>query len=111
MSELFALTENAGKKAQALLLKSGKPGAALRIRIESGGCSGLEYKIEPDAEAPLATDTVIESQGVKVYLDAKGLLYMAGSKLDYVSSLMASGFKVINPQSAAECACGQSFTV
>lgn len=111
MAEMLTVSDAAAKKAQALLQKIGKPEAALRIRVVSGGCSGLEYKIEPDVEAPKATDTVIESRGVKVYLDAKGLLYMAGSELDYSSSLMSSGFKIRNPQSAAECACGQSFTV
>ncbi|MBV9079990.1 MAG: iron-sulfur cluster assembly accessory protein [Elusimicrobia bacterium] len=108
---MFALTENAAKKAKALLEKSGKPNAALRIRVVSGGCSGLEYKIEPDAENPKPTDTVVESFGLRVYLDAKGLLYMAGSTMDYVTSLMNSGFKIRNPQAAAECSCGQSFTV
>ena len=111
MSELFTVSELAARKAQALLEKSGKVGAALRVRVTSGGCSGLEYKIEPDAEGPKAGDTVVESRGIKVYLDAKGLLYLAGSELDYKSSLMSSGFKIHNPQAAAECACGQSFTV
>jgi len=108
---MITLTENAAKKVRQLLEKSGQPNAALRLRVTSGGCSGMEYKIEPDAQPPKPTDTVVETQGIKVYMDAKGLLYMAGSELDYVSSLMASGFKVKNPQSAAECSCGLSFTV
>jgi iron-sulfur cluster assembly protein len=53
----------------------------------------------------------VETKGIKVYLDAKGLLYMIGTELDYVSSLMSSGFKFRNPQAQAECSCGQSFTV
>src|ERR1041385_3320259 len=111
MAQMLTISDAAAKKAQALLQKMGKPGAALRIRVVSGGCSGLDYKIEPDAEAPKATDTVVEEKGVKVYLDAKGLLYMAGSELDYAATLMSSGFKIRNPQAAAECSCGQSFTV
>jgi iron-sulfur cluster assembly accessory protein len=111
MAELFTVSEAAAKKAQALLQKAGKPDAALRVRVISGGCSGLEYKIEPDAEPPQKGDTVVESRGLRVYLDAKGLLYMAGSELDYATSLMSSGFKIKNPQAAAECSCGQSFTV
>ena len=108
---MISLTENAAAKVRQLLAKSGQPNAALRLRVTSGGCSGLEYKIEPDAQPPKPTDTVVETRGIKVYLDAKGLLYMAGSELDYVSSLMSSGFKVKNPQAAAECSCGLSFTV
>lgn len=111
MSQLITLTENAVKKAKQLLEKSGKPNAALRVRVISGGCSGMEYRIEPDENPPGPKDSVVETQGLKVYLDAKGLLYMVGTELDYVSSLMGSGFKFKNPQSVAECSCGQSFTV
>lgn len=111
MPAFLTLTEKAADKAKSLLAKAGKPEAALRIRVISGGCSGLEYKIEPDAGPPSPKDQVVESFGLKVYLDAKGLLYMAGSELDYVTSLTSSGFKIRNPQAAAECSCGQSFTV
>ncbi len=111
MANLITLTENAAKKAKSLLEKSGQAGAALRVRVISGGCSGMEYKIEPDSEPPAPNDQVVESQGVKVYLDAKGLLYLAGTELDYVSSLTGSGFKFKNPNAVAECSCGQSFTV
>jgi iron-sulfur cluster assembly protein len=108
---MISLTENAARKVRALLEKTGQPNAALRLRVTSGGCSGMEYKIEPDANPPKPTDTVVETRGIKVYMDAKGLLYMAGSELDYVTSLMNSGFKIKNPQAVAECSCGQSFTV
>ena len=111
MPSYLTLTEAAATRAKALLGKVGKPDAALRLRVVSGGCSGMEYRIEPDTEPPKAADNVIESHGVRVYLDSKALLYMAGSELDYVSSLMGAGFKVRNPQAAAECSCGQSFTV
>ncbi len=71
----------------------------------------MEYRLEPDTEAPKPGDSVVETQGLKIYLDAKGLLYMVGSELDYVTSLMGSKFKFKNPQAVAECSCGESFTV
>lgn len=108
---MITLTEKAAGKAKQLLEKSGKAGAALRIKISSGGCSGFEYKIEPDADAPKMNDQVAESHGIKIYMDPKTILYMAGSELDYVSSLTSSGFKIKNPHAVAECSCGQSFTV
>ncbi|MFN0116799.1 MAG: HesB/IscA family protein [Elusimicrobiota bacterium] len=107
----ITLTPRAAQKAKALLEKAGMPQGALRLRVMSGGCSGLEYKVEPDNNPPQPKDNVIEAHGLKVYFDAKVLLYMAGSELDYVSSLTNSGFKLKNPQAAAECSCGQSFTV
>lgn len=111
MAQLITITENAAKKAKQLLEKTGKPGGALRVKVISGGCSGMEYKLEPDWDPPKPGDSIVEAQGLKVYLDPKGLLYMAGSELDYVSSLMGSSFKFKNPQAVAECSCGQSFTV
>lgn len=111
MAEILTLTDRAAAKAKALLDRTGKPGAAIRVRIISGGCSGMEYKIEPDFEAPKPTDKVVESKGVRLHLDAKGVLYMIGSELDYESSLMGSRFKFINPNAVAECSCGESFSV
>jgi iron-sulfur cluster assembly protein len=108
---MITITPSAAAKAKTLLEKMGKPGGALRLRVVSSGCSGLEYKIEPDFEGPQPKDKVAESQGLRVYIDPKSLLYVIGSELDYVSSLMSSGFKVKNPQAVAECSCGQSFTV
>ena len=107
----ITITDRAVSKAKQLLEKAGKPGAALRVKVLSGGCSGMEYKLEPDDEAPKPSDNVVEQQGLKVYLDSKGLLYMSGTELDYVTSLASSGFKFKNPNAVAECSCGQSFTV
>lgn len=109
-SSLITLTEAAAKKAKALLEKTGRP-ASLRVRVLSGGCSGMEYKLEPDFGPPQPGDQVVEDKDIKIYLDPKGLLYMAGSQLDYVSGLMGSGFRFKNPNAVAECSCGESFTV
>jgi iron-sulfur cluster assembly protein len=108
---LLTVSDNAAKKAKSLLEKIGKPGAAIRVKVISGGCSGMEYQIAPDDAPARPGDTVIEDKGIKVYLDAKGLLYLAGTEMDYVSSLTGSGFKMKNPNAVAECSCGQSFTV
>ena len=108
---VITLTQRAATKAKSLLEKTGKPSAAIRVKVISGGCAGMEYKIEPDFEPAKFNDIVVEQDGVKVYLDPKGLLYMVGAELDYVSSLTGSGFKFRNPNAVAECSCGDSFTV
>ena len=110
MTELLTITDRAAAKAKVLLEKTGKPDAAMRIRVISGGCSGMEYKIEPAFGPPEPTDKVVEAKGVRLYLDAKGLLYIAGTEMDYISALSGSRFKFNNPNAVAECACGDSFT-
>lgn len=108
---MLTITDRAASKAKSLLEKVGQPNAALRVKVVSGGCSGMEYKIEPDSQPPNPKDHVVEDKGIKIYLDPKGLLYIAGTEMDYVSSLSGSGFKFKNPNAVAECSCGQSFTV
>ena len=110
-TNLVSMTERAAQKAKALFEKAGKPQAAFRVKILSGGCSGMEYKFEPDNNPPQPTDVVSESHGLKIYVDNKGVLYMAGAEIDFVQDLMKSGFRVKNPQSQAECSCGESFSV
>jgi len=107
---LITVSDRAASKAKTLLEKNGQQ-AALRIRVISGGCSGMEYKLEPDFDPPKPEDKVVEAKGIRIYLDPKGLLYIVGSELDYESSLVGSKFKFKNPNAVAECSCGESFTV
>jgi len=84
-------------------------GSALRVGVRGGGCSGLQYFLEVDA-TPRATDRVIEKDGVTVLVDPKSLVFLQGSTLDYVTGLMESGFKFVNPGAGRGCGCGESFT-
>lgn len=99
---------NAAAKAQQLLQKMGKPN--LRIRVLSGGCSGLEYKIEP-ADAPTEQELTFEGNGFKILVDRRSIIYVAGSVLTYESSLMQSRFVLKNPNATSTCSCGESFSV
>jgi iron-sulfur cluster assembly protein len=105
------ITEAAVKYAKRRLEQRGTPNAAVRLGIRGGGCSGFSYVIEFSDEAPRSRDTVSEFGGVKFYVDKKSLIYLGGSTLDYVNSLMFQGFKFLNPQEATKCGCGHSFTV
>jgi iron-sulfur cluster assembly protein len=108
--DLITVTPQAAERAKQLLAKVGKPQGAIRVKVDSGGCSGLSYKLEP-ADAPGPQDAIVEAHGVRVFLDKKSLLYLAGSELSYESGLMGSGFKFKNPNAVASCSCGESFTV
>ena len=110
MPEIIALTDRAAKTAKSLLGKKGMTDGAIRVSVISGGCSGLQYTLEPVRE-PQPGDTVVEQKGVKVFLDPKGLLYLAGTEMDYKVSLMDSKFVFKNPNAVAQCSCGESFTV
>ena len=78
--------------------------------MRGGGCSGLAYVIEW-AEAPKERDKIFEKDGIRVFVDPKSYLYLLGSELRYEETLMASGFKLENPNVKTACGCGESFTV
>jgi len=103
------LTERAARHVSRYLQKRGK-GIGLRLGVRTTGCSGLAYKLEYVDEAQ-ADDQVLESQGVKVYVDPKSLPYLAGTELDYAREGLNEGFKFNNPNEKASCGCGESFTV
>ncbi|MCC6647235.1 MAG: iron-sulfur cluster assembly accessory protein [Polyangiaceae bacterium] len=110
-SPSVTLSPRAVEMAKARLAKRGTPGAALRLGVKGGGCSGFGYVIEFSDEPPRDRDRVFEFDGLRVYVDKKSLVYLAGTTLDWEQSLMKAGFKFLNPQEAASCGCGHSFTV
>lgn len=98
----------AAVKAQELLTKLGKPN--LRIRILSGGCSGLEYKIEA-ANEPTEQDLVFTASGFGIVVDRRSVIYVAGAVLAYETQQMSSRFVLKNPNATSTCSCGESFSV
>ena len=107
---MLTVTELAAVKIQGLLKLEGQPNFGLRMRVVGGGCSGLQYKLEFE-EAPNDDTNMIESHGVRVFMDMKSALYLAGSELDYDDGLMGQGFKIHNPNAKNQCGCGESFSV
>lgn len=82
----------------------------LRIGVKGGGCSGLKYTLGFDAEQKEG-DTIIEQDGIKLYVDGKSLFYLAGTELDFTSGLNGRGFVFNNPNATKTCGCGESFGV
>lgn len=106
---MVSVTDAAAGQIRRLLDAEGKGEShALRMKVVGGGCSGLQYQLMFDA-AQRDDDTEIKSGGVRVRVDEKSALYLVGAKLDYVDSLMESGFKIDNPNATNTCGCGSSF--
>jgi iron-sulfur cluster assembly protein len=106
-----ALSPKAIEMAKKQLQKRGTPDAAIRLGLRGGGCSGFTYVIEFSDDPPRERDRVFEFDGVRVFVDPKSLIYLAGTVLDWEQTLMFQGFKFRNPQEATSCGCGHSFTV
>ncbi len=105
---MISMTTEAIDQLKGFLTEQGTPGHALRVFVAPGGCSGLQYGMTID-EAADEGDEIIETSGVKVFVDNFSAMYLQGAEIDYVNSLMGGGFTVKNPNAVAGCACGHSF--
>ncbi len=105
----ITLTERAATHVQNYLTKRGK-GIGLRFGVRTTGCSGMAYKIE-FVDTATADDQTFESNGVKVFVDPKSLVYIDGTELDFVREGLNEGFKFNNPKEKDTCGCGESFNV
>ena len=103
------LTDAAANRVQTFLANRGK-GIGLRLGIQTTGCSGLAYVLEFVDELDEG-DEVYEHNGVKVIIDAKSMVYLDGTELDYTKEGLNEGFKFTNPNAKGECGCGESFNV
>ena len=107
---IVTLTDAAATQVRALMDAADNDIIGLRIGIKTAGCSGLAYKLEFVDNAP-ESDCSYENHGVTVFVDAKSLVYLKGTTLDFVKEGLNEGFKFVNPNVTGECGCGESFQV
>ncbi len=105
-----ALTEVAAAKVREIAKEEGLDGQGLRVQVKGGGCSGFQYDLYFD-EKPTDMDQVVESRGIKIFIDPLSAQYLDGTEIDYVEGLSGAGFKFGNPNVKGTCGCGSSFSV
>jgi len=105
---MIELTEGAVAAVKSAMARTGKEDGGLRIMVQAGGCAGYKYLIGLDAE-PRSDDQVIESGGVKLFVDPDTSTRVDGLRVDFVESFEGSGFTFDNPGATAKCSCGKSF--
>ena len=84
--------------------------AIIRVGVEGGGCSGLTYQMDFETESK-DDDKIFEDQGIKIAVDKKSFLYLAGTVLEYSGGLNGKGFAFNNPNASRTCGCGESFSI
>jgi iron-sulfur cluster assembly accessory protein len=103
------LTPRAIEKVKETLSRQNPVPMGLRVSVVGGGCSGFSYQMNFECETS-GIDKTFEFDGLKVFVDQASLLYLNGTKIDYVETLGASGFKFDNPNVKTTCGCGSSFS-
>lgn len=105
---MISLTPSAVEHLKSLIAeKNADSDTGLRLRVEKGGCAGMQYVMGLDQ--PKDEDVVQSDDGVSIIIDQESLGYLRGCQIDYVDSLSDAGFKLTNPNAARSCGCGTSF--
>jgi len=107
-SQIF-VTEKAVKRLKAVMSSEGKDNHFVRMSVDSGGCSGMNYKMDFDNNQG-DYDKVFEQHGLTVVCDLKSWLYLKDITIDYSDDMLNGGFKIENPNADRTCGCGTSFS-
>lgn len=103
------MTARAAQRVNEIV--SGEPNKnKLRVSVNGGGCSGFQYDFELTSEQT-DNDIVVEKDGATILIDEISLMYIEGSQIDFVDSLIGASFQINNPNATASCGCGTSFTI
>ncbi len=103
------LTASAVEAVKNAIKQEGEEGDGLRVSVVGGGCSGYQYNLDFEKE-PRDDDTVLDFDGVRIFIDSVSAGYLMGTTIDFVSGLQGTGFKFNNPNAKRTCGCGSSFS-
>ena len=106
---MITITENAVVKLKDILAEENNPKLKLRVFVQGGGCSGMQYGFTLDEEKA-EDDWDLESNGVTVLVDSMSGGYLQGAVIDYKDDAMGSSFSISNPNAQTTCGCGSSFS-
>ena len=104
------ISEEAADHVRVFAQQSGKPDSNLRVAVKGGGCAGMTYVLDLIDE-PREDDKVIEEHGLRLFVDRKSYIFLAGTILEYSGGLNGKGFVFNNPNAKTTCGCGTSFSV
>jgi iron-sulfur cluster assembly protein len=108
--KVMTLTEAAAARVREIIAASDKPIAGVRVGVKNGGCAGMSYTME-FAEETAPHDEIIEDKGVRVLIDPKAVLFLLGTRMDFKTDRLSSGFVFINPNETSACGCGESVAI
>ncbi len=109
MTQILTITDNAAIQIKKIIKESDKDVEGVRVGIDKTGCSGYAYRLDY-AENTSGLD-LVEEKGVKVFIEPDAVMFLIGSKMDYLNDKLTSRFTFINPNEKSTCGCGESFNI
>lgn len=107
LPKAMTLTDAAAERVREIMAKTGTSAVGLRLGVKKGGCAGMEYTMDVAHEAHPGDEVVVD-KGATVFIDAKAVLFLLGTEMDYKVTTLKSGFVFNNPNQTSACGCGES---
>ena len=111
MKNIISISDKAADQIKKIISNSPNKVDGIIVGVDKTGCSGYAYKIDYAINGNFENFELIESKGVKIYVEPKATMYLIGSEMDYTNDKIASRFIFNNPNEKGTCGCGESFTV
>ena len=111
MNNIISITDKAADQIKKILLDSPMNVEGIVVGVDKTGCSGYAYKIDYATKTKYNNYELIESKGVKIYIEPAATMFLVGSEMDYATDKLASRFVFKNPNEKNTCGCGESFSV
>ena len=108
--DVITLTPQALTRVEDMLSARGKPSVGIRIGVRTKGCNGMSYTLEY-ADEIMPGDEVVDLGSFKVLIEPNAMLFVLGTRMDFVEEKLKSGFVFQNPNEKGTCGCGESFHV
>ncbi|PPR46464.1 MAG: Iron-binding protein IscA [Alphaproteobacteria bacterium MarineAlpha5_Bin9] len=114
MNDILTITDKAAEQIKNILKSAENENSEIigvLVGVDKSGCSGYSYKLEYAKNKSTRDFELIESKGVKVFIDPKATMFLLGSEMDYSSDKLSSRFVFNNPNEKSTCGCGESFNI
>jgi len=111
MKDIISISDNAAEQIKKILSSSPNKVTGIIIGVDKTGCSGYAYKIDYATANNYKNYELIETKGVRVYVEPAATMFLVGSVMDYLKDKIASRFIFNNPNEKSTCGCGESFTI
>ena len=108
--QVISLSDNAAARIKEIMANAEKDALGVRVSVKSGGCAGMSYVMEY-LKKTNPNDEIIEDKGVKIFIDSAAVIYLLGTKMDYIKEEFSSTFIFKNPNETERCGCGESFKI
>ncbi len=108
--QVVSLTEAAAERVREIMAGASRTAYGLRVGVKNGGCAGMSYTMDM-VEEPAAGDEIVEDKGVRVLVDPRAVLFLLGTRMDFRTDKLSSGFVFENPNQTSACGCGESVAI